>query len=145
MEVSSHSLSMNRVAEVEFDAAIFTNLNREHLDYHVDMNSYFNAKKKLFELLQDRNNSKKKRFAVLNGDDPGPKNCSPRSRLRRLRGPSGFSPGCDFRAEPLESFPDGTTVLFKFAGGEFKARLNLPGRHNVYNALAAAACASSLG
>jgi UDP-N-acetylmuramyl-tripeptide synthetase len=69
MEVSSHSLDQGRVYGIPFDAAVFTNLTRDHLDYHKDMESYYEAKKKLFsEVLAE--SSKTKKYAVINGDDP---------------------------------------------------------------------------
>src|SRR5207245_2704142 len=66
MEVSSHALEQKRVLGVEFDVAIFTNLTRDHLDYHGTMENYFAAKKKLFAALQD---GTKKGAAVINIDD----------------------------------------------------------------------------
>ncbi len=63
MEVSSHALSQGRVSDIEFDAALFTNLSQDHLDYHGTMDSYFKAKKKLFDLFP----SVKQR--CINGDD----------------------------------------------------------------------------
>jgi UDP-N-acetylmuramyl tripeptide synthase len=68
MEVSSHSLDQGRVYGTPFDAAVFTNLTRDHLDYHKDMESYYEAKKKLFsEVLAG--SSKTKKYALINGDD----------------------------------------------------------------------------
>lgn len=64
MEVSSHSLEQGRVETLQFDVAIFTNLTREHLDFHKDMDDYLNAKLRLFEKI------KKGGFAVINRDDP---------------------------------------------------------------------------
>ena len=63
MEVSSHALKQGRVAAVDFDAAVFTNLSRDHLDYHADIDDYAAAKRSLFE-------RPTLRFAVVNGDDP---------------------------------------------------------------------------
>lgn len=63
MEVSSHSLVQNRVKGIDFDVAIFTNLTQDHLDYHIDMNSYFEAKKILYE------NMKKDSISIINRDD----------------------------------------------------------------------------
>src|SRR6516162_8059427 len=66
MEVSSHAIEMKRVSGLQFEVAVFTNLSRDHLDFHHDMETYFRAKRKLFEGL-DR---KKPRAMVLNIDDP---------------------------------------------------------------------------
>ena len=69
MEVSSHALDRKRVLGCHFDAAVFTNLTQDHLDYHGTIENYFNAKKKLFtEILKA--SEKKKKFSVLNFDDP---------------------------------------------------------------------------
>ena len=69
MEVSSHALELERVRGVEFDGALFTNLTRDHLDYHIDMGSYFSAKSRLFTDYL-RGSSKSKKFAVIHGGDP---------------------------------------------------------------------------
>ncbi len=68
MEVSSHAIDLHRVADIQFDLAIFTNLTPEHLDYHKNMDSYFSAKKKLFIDLLPRGKGLKK--AIINADDP---------------------------------------------------------------------------
>ncbi|PIU20663.1 MAG: UDP-N-acetylmuramoyl-L-alanyl-D-glutamate--2,6-diaminopimelate ligase, partial [Elusimicrobia bacterium CG08_land_8_20_14_0_20_59_10] len=67
MEVSSHALALGRAEDVEFDVAAFTNLQRDHLDFHKDRESYFRAKARIFELLE--RSSKKDKCAVLNADD----------------------------------------------------------------------------
>ncbi len=69
MEVSSHALSLGRVDDCDWDGALFTNLTRDHLDFHPDMESYFAAKQRLFTELLPRS-TKTNRFAVLNRDDP---------------------------------------------------------------------------
>jgi UDP-N-acetylmuramoyl-L-alanyl-D-glutamate--2,6-diaminopimelate ligase len=69
MEVSSHALAQERVRGLEFDAAVFTNLSRDHLDYHHDMDDYFAAKSKLF-IDHLKNSSKPARAAIINGADP---------------------------------------------------------------------------
>src|SRR5438874_3764680 len=68
MEVSSHALAQERTRGIEFDVAVFTNLTQDHLDYHGTMESYFEAKAKLFELLPQQE-KKKKSVAVINIDD----------------------------------------------------------------------------
>src|SRR6266852_97046 len=64
MEVSSHALSLRRVADMRFAAAVFTNLTRDHLDFHADMDDYFRAKRRLFEMLP------RDAPSLLNVDDP---------------------------------------------------------------------------
>src|SRR5207244_10856348 len=65
MEVSSHAIEMKRVAGLQFEVAVFTNLSRDHLDFHGDMDSYFEVKRKLFEGI----NGVRPRVMVLNKDD----------------------------------------------------------------------------
>lgn len=69
MEVSSHALEQKRVRRIHFDTAVFTNLQRDHLDYHLTFENYFQAKRKLFEELSSLQNEKKNRCAVINADD----------------------------------------------------------------------------
>ena len=64
MDVSSHALALRRVDGMQFAAGIFTNLTRDHLDFHVDMESYFRAKRRLFEMLRPG------APAIINVDDP---------------------------------------------------------------------------
>ena len=64
MEVSSHALALRRVDGMTFAAAVFTNLTRDHLDFHADMEDYFQAKRRLFQILEPE------RPAVINADDP---------------------------------------------------------------------------
>ncbi|QXC62274.1 UDP-N-acetylmuramoyl-L-alanyl-D-glutamate--2,6-diaminopimelate ligase [Aquihabitans sp. G128] len=127
MEVSSHALDLHRVDGTHFRVAVFTNLSRDHLDHHGDMASYFQAKARLFE--PDRCE-----LAVLNLDDP-------HGRLLRdaAEVPSvGYSLD---DAEDLVLGPDGSTFTWRGAA----VHLDLAGRFNVSNALAAATAAAALG
>lgn len=143
MEVSSHALALKRVEELEFDIGVFTNFYRDHLDFHGDLENYFQAKCRLFELLS--RSSKKKRCAVLNFDDPV------YPRLKKLVHPPveevryGLSPECEVRAQILKLEPRGTFFELFTPLGRKKIRLKLIGEHNVYNALAAAAACLPLG
>jgi UDP-N-acetylmuramoyl-L-alanyl-D-glutamate--2,6-diaminopimelate ligase len=130
MEVSSHALVQHRVAAVAFDAAVFTNLTQDHLDYHGDMDSYFEAKARLFE-------PGVAAVAVINGDDPWGR------RLVERVEASGRKPLVYRRsdAHDLEVKPAGST--FTWSGKRIS--LNLGGRFNVDNALAAATTAGALG
>ena len=69
MEVSSHALDKKRVAGCQFDAAVFTNLTQDHLDYHGTIENYLNAKKALFTEVLKRS-GKQKKFSIINLDDP---------------------------------------------------------------------------
>jgi UDP-N-acetylmuramoyl-L-alanyl-D-glutamate--2,6-diaminopimelate ligase len=140
MEVSSHALSLHRVEDVLFDVAVFTNLSRDHLDFHKTKEAYFEAKRRLFELLEDRRSVKPDRFAVVNADDPWTEKLgksAPHAKWLRF----GLDHSADVRAEKLDLTPEGST----FRLGKKAVRLGLIGKHNVYNALAAAGAARALG
>ena len=135
MEVSSHSLVQKRVESVEFDLGVFTNLTQDHLDYHKTMEEYGRAKGLLFAGLGRA--SKKKTAAVINLDDPqGPK-------FRALLGTNvscytyGYSEGVDLRATEVRLSLNGTKFVARTPAGTAEIALQLCGRHNVENALAA--------
>ncbi len=143
MEVSSHALALKRVDGVDFDAAVFTNLHRDHLDYHRTREAYFEAKARLFELLE-RPSAKKRRFSVLNADDPAfaaLKRRAPNAELVSY----GLGEKAQFRAENLIASMSGTHFRLRFKGRALAVQLALIGEYNVYNALAAAAAAQALG
>jgi UDP-N-acetylmuramoyl-L-alanyl-D-glutamate--2,6-diaminopimelate ligase len=141
MEVSSHALEQKRVLGVEFDAAIFTNLTRDHLDFHGTMENYFSAKKKLFACLAG---GPKQGAAVINIDD---------AYGARLAGATGveieFTYGVEksarLRATKIELSGAGTRFVVETPERRFAVRLPLIGRHNVYNALAAIGAGLALG
>lgn len=139
MEVSSHALDQQRVRCMDFNVAVFTNLQRDHLDYHLTFDNYFNAKRKLFENLTNPLNKKQNRAAVINTDDPYGRRLVQElnGRVRVLT--FGLENPADYTATDIQETLDGTA--FKISGRACKIRLL--GRHNVYNALAAfAACVS---
>ena len=130
MEVSSHALDQHRAGGVRFAAAAFTNLTRDHLDYHGDMESYFAAKARLFDGRCPR---------AVNVDDP---------YGRRLEAEARFAvddPSADVRAEDVRLAADGTSFRLRSPWGDADVALRLVGRFNVENALAAAASAGLAG
>ena len=134
MEVSSHALDQHRADAIEFDLAIFTNLTQDHLDYHGDMESYFLAKRRLFELEPG--------VALVNADDPYGR------RLAAEFGAKTFSTGsrdADFQAREVEFDRTGSRFIAVTPAGELPVEVPLPGAFNVSNALAALAGAISLG
>lgn len=140
MEVSSHSLELQRVRHIWYDTAVFTNLQRDHLDFHHTFENYFLAKQKLFENLADPANPKPDRTAVINLDDPYGRRLADLLKGRVKTVTFGLETAADLRAENIQEFLTHT----EFTVGGVKARINLLGRHNVYNALAAwAACAAN--
>lgn len=135
MEVSSHALALRRVDQVEFDAAVFTNLTRDHLDFHGDMTSYFNAKRRLFELAGDA------APAVVNVDDP-----YGRALAAEVKRPVtyGADAAADVTPERIELSVRGIDVDARTARGRLRLRSPLLGRGNAANVLAAAAAGVAL-
>ncbi len=137
MEVSSHALAQHRVDGVRFAAAVFTNLTRDHLDYHGTMDAYRDAKLSLAMHLAPTGT------AVVNADEPA-WNALP-SGVRRLS--FGMSPGADVRATGMAYAPDGTRFRLTSTRDDTSADVELPliGDFNVTNALGAAAAGLALG
>ncbi|MBU0701443.1 UDP-N-acetylmuramoyl-L-alanyl-D-glutamate--2,6-diaminopimelate ligase [bacterium] len=134
MEVSSHALSLNRIDGCEFDAAVFTNLTVDHLDFHHTQEEYLDAKTKLFASLGKDSNKGLPKLALINIDSPFAKRIieAANPALVHVRG-YGCEKQTDILASEIETTNDYTTFLYQ--GVRF--RLNLLGRYNVYNALAA--------
>ena len=144
MEVSSHALEQKRPADVEFDAGIFTNLTRDHLDYHGTMEDYYEAKRELFVQLAGQV-SKTKAVAVINIDDE-----YGRRLVKEFGGKIelityGFGVQADFRAVDARFDFKGMEFQLDAKGRSALVRLPLIGRFNVYNALAALAAGSAMG
>lgn len=141
MEVSSHALAQGRVHGLPFDVAIFTNLTRDHLDFHGTMESYFAAKRRLF----DGSLLTPPRVAVLNIEDPyGAQLAS----VAREAGSEIFSYGIgagDFRAESIQMTAAGMRFSLESPTGSAQIQTPLTGRVNVYNLLAASAAAFARG
>lgn len=133
MEVSSHSLELQRVRNIWFDTAVFTNLQRDHLDFHHTFENYFLAKQKLFENLADPNNPKPHKIAVINIDDPYGRRLAELLKGRVRVVTYGLENPADYQAANIRESLDKTEFTLNCAS----AQINLLGRHNVYNALAA--------
>jgi UDP-N-acetylmuramoyl-L-alanyl-D-glutamate--2,6-diaminopimelate ligase len=140
MEVSSHALEQHRAAHIRFDVAVFTNLTHEHLDYHKTMESYFEAKAKLFRSL------KPGAVAVINLDDPWGE------RMISVLPPGvnlltyGFHEEAAVRAVDLELSPVGSRYRVITPVGEVQVEApGLFGSYNVSNALAALAACMGMG
>lgn len=137
MEVSSHALDQNRVAGIDFEAALFTNLTQDHLDYHGNMENYFACKGRLFSGLSDRSG------AVINADDAWAVRLAGLTKAQVIT--YAIDSAADFRAVGLESDGHSTTFELRAGGCSPRVRLPLIGRHNVYNALGALAMSRRLG
>lgn len=140
MEVTSHALSQNRVENIDFDVAIFTNLSLDHLDYHNTLEAYAKAKKELFLSLDPKNSSKKKRFpktACFNADSPWSAYMAEGCKARVLT--YSCEKSADFKAENIQLTPKGTSFDLLYEKKSYPAFTPMAGRFNVYNALAALA------
>ena len=136
MEVSSHALEQKRVWGVNYDVAVFTNLSGEHLDYHPSMESYFEAKKKLFTL------DHKRSAAVVNMDDPWGQKLIAELPMKTVT--FGLEPAAIVRVLKYAMSEDGIDAQVSYPGGVLRIQSALVGKHNLYNILAAAAAALSL-
>jgi UDP-N-acetylmuramoyl-L-alanyl-D-glutamate--2,6-diaminopimelate ligase len=135
MEVSSHALALRRADAIAFAAGVFTNLTRDHLDFHGDMESYFGAKRRLFELLPDG------APGIVNLDDPRGGALIPFARRAVTY---ALRLAADVTAEPFELALSGLTFTARTPSGPVRVRSTLVGRPNVYNLLAAIAAATAL-
>ena len=136
MEVSSHALSLRRVDDITFAAGIFTNLTRDHLDFHADMDNYFQAKRRLLTMLP------RDAPSVLNVDDPRGSalvEAGGRPMTFAINRPADITPG------PLSFSLEGLVFDIRTPRGTVRVKSTLVGRPNVYNILAAVATATALG
>jgi UDP-N-acetylmuramoyl-L-alanyl-D-glutamate--2,6-diaminopimelate ligase len=135
MEVSSHALSLRRVEAIAFAAGVFTNLTRDHLDFHGDMESYFSAKRRLFELLPPE------APAVVNLDDPrGPALATAHRHVLTY----AVNQTASVTPEPFELSLQGLRFTARTPRGPVHIASRLVGRPNLYNLLAAIATGVAL-
>ncbi len=138
MEVSSHALELNRVDDVSIDVGIFTNLTRDHLNFHGSMDNYYEAKKKLF-LKANMNN-------IINIDDKYGDKLYKELKLSNINAVSySIDKDADYRAENLCTEVGGTSFNLIFKGNNRKVKIKTPGRFSVHNSLAAIAAAHNFG
>jgi len=142
MEVSSHALDQHRVVGVDFDVAVFTNLTRDHLDYHQSMENYFEAKAKLFGML---GSLRKAGRAVVNADDEYGRRLAARLGGDHAVLTYGVLNDATIRALDVRVSADGTYFVVRTPQGSRPIHLPLIGRYNVSNALAAIGAGLSLG
>lgn len=134
MEISSHGLELGRVNMLNLDVAIFTNLTNDHMDFHKNIENYFNAKKKIYSLLKDKRNS------VINIDDEYGK--------KYLEYTSGISYGLnkgDITGKLEEISRHGQKVELKIFENKYKINLKLLGKFNLYNLLGAIGAVKCIG
>lgn len=134
MEVSSHSLSLNRVAYCEFNTGIFTNLTPDHLELHENMEEYFNAKAELFEMTKDYN--------IINVDDEYGRRLIERVENYDTKLVTyGIENEADIYATDIDYSIEFTKYTLNTPKGSIEITVNIPGGIYVYNSLAAIACA----
>ncbi|MFP5378946.1 MAG: UDP-N-acetylmuramoyl-L-alanyl-D-glutamate--2,6-diaminopimelate ligase, partial [Vicinamibacteria bacterium] len=135
IEVSSHALALKRVDGTRFAAGIFTNLTRDHLDFHADMEAYFAAKQRLFDMLPDG------APAIVNLDDPRGEGLA-----KRCRRPVTYATGkpADVVPGPMEMTLEGLRFEAKTPRGAVRVSSRLVGKPNASNILAAVATAQAL-
>jgi UDP-N-acetylmuramoyl-L-alanyl-D-glutamate--2,6-diaminopimelate ligase len=135
MEVSSHALALGRVDGIAYDVAVFTNLSQDHLDFHRDLESYFEAKALLFTPVRSR-------FALVNVDDAHGRVLAGRLAQQRLPHATYSASGADADWRAVDVVPGPAGSAFRVLGPDgldVAARVQLPGRFNIANALAAVA------
>lgn len=138
MEVSSHALAQGRVHGLIFDTAIFTNLSRDHLDYHGSMAAYGAAKEKLFGL-------PKLKRGIINLDDPFGAQLADRCRLRNLKVITYGLQAGDLHATDLHRYETGFSVQLTTPWGSGRLEAPLIGDFNIHNALAVVAAVAASG
>ncbi|WFA09628.1 UDP-N-acetylmuramoyl-L-alanyl-D-glutamate--2,6-diaminopimelate ligase [Tissierella sp. Yu-01] len=137
MEVSSHALDFGRVDYINFDIGIFTNLTKDHLDYHITMKNYFESKLKLFY--------KTTNYNIINIDD-----CYGREIINNLSDrikiiTYGIENKADVYATNIDFSVDNVSFVLNYDEQLANISLKVPGKFNVYNALAAASCGIAMG
>jgi len=136
-EVSSHSLVLNRVAELNFSSAVFTNITSDHLDFHRTFENYLKAKKILFDSLDDS------AFGVYNSDDPNTPELIKDSSAKLFS--YGTTSNADFILKNIKFDLSGTSFLIEHRSKQYEASTSLIGGFNAYNACGAFAASVLLG
>ncbi|MBM4148595.1 MAG: UDP-N-acetylmuramoyl-L-alanyl-D-glutamate--2,6-diaminopimelate ligase [Lentisphaerae bacterium] len=139
MEVSSHALDQARTRGIPFEAAVFTNLTRDHLDYHGTRERYFEAKRRLFTGLSQG------AAAVINAGDPWGRMLAGDPAIVARKVTYGVDCEADISARELVLRHDGSTAVIRGPWGETRLALRILGRFNVANAVGALAAAWSMG
>src|SRR5262249_9228907 len=134
-----HAIAMKRVEELRFEVVVFTNLSRDHLDFHGDMDSYFRAKRKLFEGL----GGVAPRVMVLNGDDPRYEDLRTIHPDRVIS--YGLESAADIRPSRHRFTWEGTEARYQTPLGDLEFRTSLIGKPNLFNIGAAIGVGIALG
>lgn len=143
LEVSSHGLALGRVEGILFDAAVFTNIVPEHLEFHKTFAHYFESKRKLATMVAANLAKAYPRMLVVNGEDENVLAIARLSGLPFLR--FGYTKECEVQAGNVRWSDTSTVFEARTPWGTFEVHLPLPGKHNVSNALGAMALGLALG
>jgi len=146
LETTSHALDQGRVLCVDYDVAVVTNVTHEHMDWHGSWENYMAAKAKLFEMLKTSyRKPATPKASIINADDQS------YTWLRKIPADMQYVYGLDRRQQPditsddLEFRSEGTRFVVQTPLADIPVRLHLPGKHNIYNAMAAVGAALALG
>lgn len=131
MEVSSHSLDMNRLAYIKLDIALFTNLTQDHLDYHKNMNNYLNSKLKIINYLKDDG------ILIVNNDSEYSKYFNFKNKKSIGKNLSTY--------QILDYINSKDLIIFKYEDKKYQVKINLKSKFNVYNYISSLAILNSLG
>jgi UDP-N-acetylmuramoyl-L-alanyl-D-glutamate--2,6-diaminopimelate ligase len=137
MEVSSHALELKRAEYIDFDIGVFTNLTKDHLDYHKSMDNYFHSKLKLFY--------KTTKYNIINIDDVYGRKIIDEAGNRVHLLTYGIENNADIVAKDINYRMDKVSFSLNFNGYDVDIILNMPGKFSIYNALAAASVGVALG
>jgi len=143
MEVSSHALQLSRIEGCDFDAAIFTNISKEHFEIHKNFSNYLKAKKKLFLSLNRSKKEASKKFAIINIDEEHSKDFIDCNKVNLIT--YGIEKQAEIRARNIKIELKSSSFMVETLIGDSEIFLNFSGRYNIYNALAAIATAITQG
>ena len=143
LEVSSHALSLDRVTGCEFDVVVFTNLTQDHLDFHADLEEYFQAKLRLFTELVGGNQKSGPKRAIVNVDDERGVQIVHQCPIPVWS--YGIHTESDIRAQDIQLSLEGTQFRVQTPKGTLSIQSQLVGDHNVYNLLAAIGVGLEIG
>ncbi len=135
MEVSSHSLSLDRVTACTFDVGAITNITQDHLDFHKTMENYLKAKGILYKITKS---------GVVNADDMSADYLIKNSKCKSML-TYGIDKECDMRATNVELSEKGVSFDVSFENKKYEVELSIPGKFSVYNALTAVSCLVAAG
>ena len=133
MEVSSHSLELDRLYGISFDYVVYTNLTQDHLDFHKDMEEYLHAKMKLFDKVKESG------LSITNIDDKYSKYFKTNNNLTY-----GFN-NSDFKIIKYKLYLDKIKYVFKYKNKTYKVKLNIPGKYNIYNSIISIIVLNNIG